>query len=175
VDGGTAVEGICEGDSCVNEERKVVNTNRFVYFSAVLVLAILRGCRGNSIDSMTLYSLDGTFDLEKKPEGEVFHGYPVLGKTQLESAEDRRIILAAAKKGIAEREGDTLKCFWPRHGVRAVQNGNTTDYLICFECKQLSSYLNGEFSSHENTSRTPQATIDAHLKKAGVPQQRPAF
>src|SRR5947199_5846779 len=110
---------------------------------AILALYIFRS---GSIDSMTLYSLDGTFDFEggKKPEGEAFHNYPVLGQLDVTSLKDRREIVNAVKQGIAEYKGQPAKCFWPRHGIRFTQRGKTIEYLICFECNQLTVYRDRE-------------------------------
>jgi hypothetical protein len=77
-----------------------------------LCMVTLVGCEA-SIDSMTIYSLDGEFTpgMDKPWPGETFKQYPVLGKTDVASPEGRRAILAALKKGIAEAKKDsTVAC-----------------------------------------------------------------
>jgi hypothetical protein len=129
------------------------------------------------IDSMTVYSLDGTFHPMSgaKPPGETFHRYPVLGKVDIESPRDRAAILAAVKRGIAEYKGAENKCFWPRHGVRLSQRGRTIEYLICFECGELDEFVDGVRASNTTkpTTDAAAAILNEHLQSAGVPQQRP--
>src|SRR5262249_21920882 len=79
-------------------------------------------------DSYELLSLDpGT---EGVKDG--FHGWKVLGKTTVKDKKARALVLGALKKGVAER-GRPLKCFEPRHGLRATHGGTTVELVICFE------------------------------------------
>jgi len=136
---------------------------------------LLLGCQDAdsriAVDSMTVYSLDGTYHRQKgqKPPAETFHGYPVLGKVDI-AAKDRTAILAAVKKGIAQSDGKENNCFWPRHGLRLKQEGKTIEYLICFECLQLEEFIDGG-QAHKPTTRSPAPVLDAQLERAGVPLQ----
>ncbi len=147
--------------------------------SVVLAVGLLLpGCQDADlaipIDSMTIYSLDGTYEEghSKEPSGEMFHNYPVLGKVEIVSAQDRTAILASVKKGIAKSDGTEAKCFWPRHGIRLTQSGKTIEYVICFQCRRLNEYIDGK-ASHKLTTKSPAAVLDKHLKDAGVSQQKP--
>jgi hypothetical protein len=138
---------------------------------ASLVATFAAGC-GNSekaVDAMTLYSLDGYYvsDEGKVWTGEKFHGFPVLAKTQIESASDRVAILTAIKQGITKYNGATVLCFWPHHGVSFLQNGKRVDYLLCFHCSNLQRYADGadEFKPTNNSAET---VLDAHLAKVGI-------
>lgn len=147
--------------------------------SVVLAIGLLLpGCQDADlaipIDSMTVYSLDGTYekgDSKRKPSGEMFHDHPVLRKVDIASAQDRTAILAAVKKGIAKSDGTQAKCFWPRHGIRLTQSGKTIEYVICFQCLQLNEYIDGK-SSHKPTTKSPATVLDKHLQDAGVSQQK---
>jgi hypothetical protein len=145
--------------------------------AGLLLCLLLLGCQDADtripIESMTVYSLDGTYEARdnKTPTGEMFHDYPVLGKTDIADPRDRTAILVAVKKGIAQSDGTQAACFWPRHGVRLVQSGETIEYVICFECLQLNEYRDGD-TKHEPTTRSPAAVLDEHLKSAGVPQKK---
>jgi hypothetical protein len=138
----------------------------------------LAGCQDPElsipIDSMTVYSLDGRDRDKKPPAGEMFHRFPVLGKVDIASPEDRAAILAAIKKGIAK--GDQgAKCFFPRHGVKFTQAGKTVEYVICFECREFDLYTDG-VKSHQytqSTADTAHPILDQHLKGAGIPLQKP--
>src|SRR4051794_18681723 len=58
--------------------RRLTMPCRFICLALALACATSAGCGdATPIDSMTLYSLDGT-DRETKPAGEMFHEYPVL-------------------------------------------------------------------------------------------------
>lgn len=141
---------------------------------ALLCLAQV-GCQSAPIDSMTLFSLDGTFEGDvSKIEGEAFHGYPVLGKLEVDSASERYNVHHAILQGVEDEDGDGMKrCFWPRHGVRLSMNGKTVEYLICFECNQIHEYVDGEETWWKATSNTPAAELDKLLSAAGVPQKKP--
>lgn len=145
----------------------------FVRLAIVAAFFALAGCGGGDadgpIESMTLYSLNGEdFPSPDKPwKGETFHGFGVLGKAEVSSPSDRLAILAAAKKGIAQSNGEEAKCFWPHHGFSMVQNGKKVDYVICFHCLQLQRFMDGAGKTIPTTS-SPAATLDAQLVKAGI-------
>jgi hypothetical protein len=138
----------------------------------VASLLVLAGCGDpdGPIESMTLYSLNGEDQPPpNKPwKGETFHGFGVVGKTEIASASDRLAILTAVKRGIAQSDGSENKCFWPHHGVSLVQNGKTIEYVICFHCLQLQRFADGA-SKTIATTASPSDTLDDQLKKAGVP------
>jgi hypothetical protein len=134
------------------------------------------GCGRDSVagleapEELILYSVDGRdFEPGQAPKAEeTFHGYPVLGKVEIKEADKRKEIMAALKDGMARSDGKMAKCFWPRHAVRAVEQGKTVDYVICFECYQLQVHLDGTAKT-EPTLREPQSVLNKHLKDAGVP------
>jgi hypothetical protein len=159
--------------------RPVLAHRAFGKFGLPVCLMLL-GCQDADskipIDSMIVYSLDGKYEPRqgKKPTEEVFHDYPVLGKVDIASPKDRTAILVAVKKGIANSDGEEMKCFWPRHGVRLTQGGKTIEYLICFECRQLNEFVDGR-TYHKLTTRSPAAVLDEQLERGGVPKQKPNF
>ena len=99
--------------------------------SLALLVALVVGCGQDSIrdfnspDSLTLYSIDGNdYGAGEGPNtDEFFHGYPVIGKVEVQNLENRNATMAALRKGIADSDGTMAKCFWPRHAVRASENG----------------------------------------------------
>jgi hypothetical protein len=155
---------------------------RVMVCTAVVLMSLAQaGCNRFSfeapVDSMTLYSLDSLHEVdewdkkprgEEKAKGELFHRFPVLGKTDITSAADRRAILAAVKKGIAKSDGHEYKCFWPRHGLRLVQNGRHIEFVICFECAQLDEYTDGQ-QVHKPTVDAASGLLNEHFEKAHVP------
>ncbi len=150
--------------------------------TAVVLMSLAQaGCNrlsfGDPVESMTLYSLDGLHEVdewdkkprgEEKAKGELFHRFPVLGKTEITSAADRSAILAALKRGIAKSDGREAKCFWPRHGLTLVQNGRHIEFVICFECTQLEEYTEG-IPVRKPTADAASGLLNEHLEKAHVP------
>ena len=142
----------------------------------VVVAAALSGCGRNPVaglkqpEQLTLYSIDGRdFEPGQEPKAdEKFHGYPVLGKIEVTDAAKRQEIVEALQDGLAQSDGTMAKCFWPRHAIRAVENGRTLDYVICFECLQLEAYVDGS-KSVKPVTREPQSVFNKHLKEASIP------
>lgn len=120
-------------------------------------------------DQLTLYSLDfrafepGATVVAKT---QLFHGYPILGKMEIAEAEQRLEIHVAVTNAIG---GDEFAaCFWPRHGLRVVQDGRITDYVICFHCSQVEIYR-ASGKKVEPISTAPKALLNKHLSEAGIP------
>jgi hypothetical protein len=136
-----------------------------------LFATFLAGCghRDAPIESLTLYSLDGEYlaGEGEAPKGEMFQGFPVLGKTEIASASDRVEILTAVKNAIGEFHGSQITCFWPHHALRVLQNGKRTDYVICFHCSKVERDVDGA-SVFKPITNSPKAMLDAHLAKAGI-------
>jgi hypothetical protein len=137
------------------------------------VVAHARGPVGrlSEPDELILYSLAGYEHLPSlggpAPEGELFHKVPVLGKLDVKDPLARREIVAALQDGAAR--GDKLAfCFFPRHGIRVTQSGQTLDFVVCFECYQFKLYGDGDVQTLPIT-RDPQEVFNQHLQAAGVP------
>lgn len=99
---------------------------------------------------------------------EKFHGYPVLGKITVEDANTRKALFAAVQKGMTQSDGIMMKCFWPRHAIRTVENGRTIDYVICFQCRQLEIHA-GDSRSVKPITHEPQEILNQYLRQTGVP------
>lgn len=137
---------------------------------SIVFVSFNAGCGRNSVadleipEQLILYSIDGQdYGPENAPKvEETFHGYPVLGKVEIKEAEKREEIIAALKDGIAGSDGTMAKCFWPRHGIRAVEKGQTIDYVICFECYQLQVYLDGNAKSEPTIRKITAVHLDGN-------------
>lgn len=125
--------------------------------------------------AMTLYSINGN---EKLHEGdaapsegtetaEAFHDYPILGKLQIGTPEQRMHLMNQLTDAIKKSDGTMAKCFWPRHGIRVVDNEKTVDYLICFECLQFHVYEDGK-DERKAITRDPQEPWNRLLTAAGI-------
>jgi hypothetical protein len=123
-------------------------------------------------EQLILYSIDGRdyFPPEQPPEtesDEEFHGYPVVGKVDISSLEDRRMLMEAYHRGVAESVDRVKQCFWPRHGIRTVEDGKTADYVICFECLRVHVYV-GDEVTYPFISEGPRQIFNDYLSKAGI-------
>ena len=92
----------------------------------------------------------------------------MLGKVEIIDAGKRREIIDALKQGLAQSDGKIAACFWPRHAIRTVEKGRTTDYVICFECYQLAIH-DGTDRRVKPVTREPQAVFNKQLTEAGIP------
>ena len=88
-----------------------------------LTLLVAAGCGDpfeeiESADRVTLYSLVPYEPGERapRPDEEWLDGYRVIGKTELDAA-DRKRIAAAFRQGVASNDGMAAACFQPRHAV----------------------------------------------------------
>ena len=151
---------------------------RFTVAALVLVLRPSLGCaeeKKNAIpaDVKTVLEKADTFELYSLDPGEEsvkdgFHGWKVLGKTTIKDTDVRKEVIAALAKGVADNDGRAAKCFEPRHGIRVVHDGKTTDLVICFACYQVRVTQGDKRGEGFLTTDSPQATFDKVLKAAGV-------
>ena len=109
---------------------------------------------------------------EKTPENseKVFYRYPILGRIELTSAEEKRRLLESFAKGVSESDGTVAMCFNPRHGIRIITGTATNDFVICFECQQVQA-CNFDTANSFLTSGSPgnvfnQFLDEYHIKKA---------
>lgn len=106
-------------------------------------------------------------ELKTKP---VFHGYMVLGQTQVTAANTRKRLLDALYDVVGA--GVPNMCFNPRHGIRAIRGNKTVDLVICFECKQVEIYDEGGKRA-TTVAGSPLPVFDKVLTKAKVPLAGP--
>jgi hypothetical protein len=100
--------------------------------------------------------------------GELLYKCPVLGKVDITALDARKDLTAALNDAIAKSDGSVAKCFEPRHAIRAVVNGRTIDYLICFECMQVMIDAGG-LQKYVPITRDARETFNRYLTDAGIP------
>jgi hypothetical protein len=151
-----------------------------VIFSTLMLLA-LSGCGDDPLPylrspkAMTIFSIDGRDPHQRSKHpvaqadtGETFNKYPVLGKVEIQDAGQRQKIVAALKDAIAQKDLHMPNCFWPRHGLRVVEQGRTEDFVICFECVQFEEFTNGNWLRTSTIGRSVRPALEKPLKDAGV-------
>ena len=65
-----------------------------------------------------------------------FHRHKVLGSTLVSDPGERLKLINALRSGVEPFYTNVPKCFSPRLGIRVVSNGETTECVICFGCRQ---------------------------------------
>jgi hypothetical protein len=81
----------------------------------------------------------------------------------------RKELIAALKDGVARRPEFGMKCFWPRHGIRAVEKGRVVEYVICFQCNNFDEYREGTPRRGGTINGDVRPTFDAPLLEASIP------
>jgi hypothetical protein len=129
-------------------------------------------------ESFELYSLEPARKSDQDGKGvedkDGFHGWRVLGKTELKDKADRKRLAEALRQGAEDNFGTQAKCFNPRHGIRLKGDGKVIDLVICFECLQVKVFVDGDSKDGFLTTGEPQQEFDAVLKAADIKLARPA-
>ena len=152
--------------------------------SIFFLLASLAGCSWSDLPTDASYALRNATTMEllsldpaprdKDSDAEVFHGWTVLGTTQLSDDTTRNSLLDAFFAGVAENNTTSAACFEPRHGIKVTYDGKQYDFVICFRCYQCRWYVDGKDKGVFLLSRSPQATFNRILRDASVELADPA-
>ncbi len=99
-----------------------------------------------------------------------FHGYPVLGRFEPDSA-TRATLIASLEKVIAADYAniDAVSCFWPRHGLHIVRDQHTVDVVICFECHHVRFYYGGKLRSTNIDNKSTPDLFNQILRDHHIP------
>jgi hypothetical protein len=97
------------------------------------------------------------------------HHHRILGSVSIADLTIRQKLNAALQAGARESNGTAMACFNPRHSIRVTHAGITTEFLICFECRQVQVWRNGKIIASFLTSPSPEPVFDDVLQKANVP------
>ncbi len=120
-------------------------------------------------DKFTLYSLRPLGWPTVQSEPQQFHGFYILGQTEINDAKAMNELRKAYYDGIAVGP-ETMRaaCFDPRHGIRAEKNGVTVDLLICFQCSQSKAFVDGKEYETARINQRPQETFNRIYTAAGL-------
>jgi hypothetical protein len=132
----------------------------------------------NNSDRFMLFSIQGVegaqFFVDAIPPDVTsdtkFHGYDILGKTDIEDPVEQKSLVEALYQSIAESTGPAL-CFSPRHAIRAVKGDDIVDLVICFECFQIRVFTESQKVLGEHsvwTSDKPAGAFDAALSRRNI-------
>src|SRR5262245_4395395 len=130
-------------------------------------------------DRFTLFSIEGNDD-----EGQVkilphvtehdFHGFNILGKTEITDAQQRKSLIESLDEGISKVTHGPAICFWPRHGISVVRGDTRFAFVICFECSQIHVLdRNANHIFETQTTDEPAVVFNKALASASVPLATP--
>ncbi len=120
--------------------------------------------------SFRLYSLEP----ERRDEKDGFHGWHILGETEVKDATDRKRICDSLRLSAEDNPGRVANCFNPRHGIRLIDGDKTVDLVICFHCLSVEVFVNHKQVPGFLTTGRPQTELDAVLTAAKVQLAKPA-
>jgi hypothetical protein len=119
-----------------------------------------------------LYSLDPIETAEPPPDA--FHGWRVLGSVEVLDNETRQTLFAALAASVVESDS-VAGCFNPRHGIRIVDDGKTTDYVICFECGATAVYSGSEDAGGFQIGESGTSTFNEIVDALKLPKPAPPY
>lgn len=70
----------------------------------------------------------------------VFHGFPVLGRTEIREADEKTGLVSSLATAVEDFDAVPAYCFSPRHGLRIIRGATQSDFLICFKCQNMHIY-----------------------------------
>ncbi|MEO0476159.1 MAG: hypothetical protein AAF085_09360 [Planctomycetota bacterium] len=163
------------------------------FFLVFLFLGfVLPGCGASEPSDLKiiLYAIDGpsaeglfeiesfdvaTADSDSDPP-ELFYNYPILGQVELTGTAAANELSGIVEKRVASEQGLIAGCFIPRHGLRVIRDGVTSDYVICFQCTNFEWYEGGSGKriGQQSISSKYLAVFTKPLADAGI-ELAPSF
>lgn len=126
-------------------------------------------------DSMEIFSLNPHVTRSGNNKGDpnsYFRGWQVLGQVAVPDRRKRREVAETLVECTRRSSGRMFHCFEPRHGIRVTHDGETVEFVICYECGFGYSYL-GTWQSHEfAVSGYSAELLTSLLEEGGVPLAR---
>jgi hypothetical protein len=121
-------------------------------------------------EQMTLYSIDPASKgpRAKPTTGATLRDYSVLGKVEIVEAAKRKEIADRINQAVANRAESSRKCFEPRHAIHVTLNDQSRDFLICFECLNMTVYGQSGFGVGTNITDEPKSLLNKLLTDAGI-------
>lgn len=121
-----------------------------------------------SASTATLYSIQ-PYGGPDVPELD-FHGHHQLGHLDLQGAQAKEAI-STVREAISSGKANTYSMcvINPRHGLRIVSQGNTYDFLICYECRQLEIFKNGKEAKFNGIIGGKPDDLNNILTKGNIP------
>lgn len=99
---------------------------------------------------------------------QTFHGYPVLGRVEVEEASFSKVI-ESLRRGIFGKSVP-LRCWDPHHAIRARCGTRTVDIVMCFVCDVMQHFptQHARKPVWGQVGQAPKRVLNRLLKKAGL-------
>jgi hypothetical protein len=142
-----------------------------IVFAAAGALAYLRWhgmpqAAWQALHDADQYELLSLYPYLSKPD---FYGHEILGRTTITDKAIQERLNQAFQLGVRDSDGRMMACFNPRHGIRVTHGDVVTEFVICFECRQVEVWRGGKKLAFFLTSKSPQPIFDEVLQQAGLP------
>lgn len=116
---------------------------------------------------VTFYTLDPADRAATPMHGDGwFYGFHILGRAAITNEREKRALLDAFARGLADAPASASLCFNPRHGLTLHDAEGETDYVICFECRAVRRYAP---VGHLRIGAGPRPTFNAIAAAHGLP------
>ena len=121
---------------------------------------------GDAPSRIVLYSLNPSNNhSEDLNTDAVFHGYDILGRSDIsDRAEQQRLLVALARGAREKKDAVIGLCFIPRHGLHIERDGLSIDFTICFHCLQVEARGFDNIGSFPIT-KSPEPTFDESIQR----------
>ena len=101
-------------------------------------------------------------------DGADFHGYRILGSTEVDDAAQRKVLIDLVAIGVDESDGTVAACFDPRHGLRVRQGDEVVDLVICFACLSMHLHGPGELQDSVTIDDSPEPAMTQQFESLGL-------
>ena len=119
--------------------------------------------------NVTLYSLEPDAAYTNTNDSKGFHGYPILGKTELVNADAKKATSAFHDAIFVGKHIPNLCGFYPHHALRLTADGHTYDYMLCYTCGNMQVDEDGKPIAFLDTTAGSPEILNALLTAAHVP------
>ena len=92
--------------------------------------------------SVTLYSLDGEFSMDKSSEK--LYRYPIRSKVELDASQGQKAAQAILDTVPLFPSMSMAMCFDPHHALRVQHAGHQYDFVVCYKCSNEAIYKDGK-------------------------------
>jgi len=106
----------------------------------------------------------------KPDESKTFHGYPVLGRQEIENRSAIQEIIGAIN-GSLRPHVDNECLFMPRHALKVFYKDSEVDYLICYQCGDVEQFHGSNDKKPEwlSIDKSSKSVLDHSLTDAKIP------
>lgn len=118
-------------------------------------------------DQLELLSIDPDIAIEPSPDQ--YLQWKRLGSIRIAEPAKQAELIGAFRDSVRNSNGRVMTCFEPRHAIRVTKGTHITEFVICFHCKQIWVYADGQRSDSLAITLAKESAFDDMLESGGVP------